>query len=54
MVVGSRQQLEGCPPSPIQRFKLAELCVALHLLHSLPLVLTSADVQWIIVSYSSW
>ena len=54
VIVGTRKQPEGRAPPPLQRFKLAELRIALHRPHALPLILTSSDIQRIVVTNSSW
>ena len=54
VVVGSGEQPESCSPPPLHRFKLTERCVCLLGTHALPLILTTADIQWIIISNSSW
>ena len=54
VVVRSGEQIEGCTPAILQGFKLAETTVVLRFRHSFPLVPTSPDIQWVIITNSSW
>ena len=53
VVVRAGKQVEGGAPTILKRFKLAERGVLLLGPEALPLILTSADIQRIIVSDSS-
>ena len=54
VVVGTGEQPECCPPAILQSFKLYKGAIGLCLCHTLPLILRTADVQWVIISDSSW
>jgi hypothetical protein len=54
VIVGACKQVERRTPPPLQRFKLHKLRITLQGPHALPLILTSADIQRITISNSSW
>ena len=55
VVVRAGEQIESGSPTPFQTFELNKGAVILHLCHTFPLVHPRpADIQWIIVSDSSW
>ena len=54
MIIRTREQVESSSPTILQTLKLTKTCICLLGSQALPLILTSADVQWIIVSNSSW
>ena len=55
MIIGTREQIEGCPPTILQRFELAEGTVCLYLCETFPLILRRAtDVQRVAITNSSW
>ena len=45
MIVCTREQLEGCPPAPLHRFKHYEGSIGLPFGLTLPLIPASADIQ---------
>jgi hypothetical protein len=54
VVVDVDEQIEGCPPTILHLFKLAERRVLLLGFQPLPLILALAYVQWVAIPNSSW
>ena len=55
VIIGTREQIEGCAPTILQTLKLTKTSISLLGSQALPLVLRRAtDIQWIVVSNSSW
>ena len=54
VVVRAGEQVEGCTPAVLQRFELTKRTVVLRFRHSFPLILASTDIQWVIITNSSW
>ena len=48
------QQSEGSPVAPLHCLELIKALVVLHFQQTFPLILASADVQWIAITNSSW
>ena len=55
IIIGTCEQIKRCAPTILQTLKLTETRICLLGSQALPLVLRRAtDIQWIVVSNSSW
>ena len=54
MIIGTREQVEGSTPTILQTLKLTKTCICLLGSQALPLIFRTSNIQWIIVSNSSW